>query len=187
MTTSPSRPRARHPIPTTLAVGAHYDCDYSAVAAAGTTTNVATGDSAETDSDTGTATVIATAAPAPALTVDKGVSLSADGPFAASLTTTVGTTVHYRITLTNTGNVALSGVTLIDDHFALATRRDPIPTTLAVGAHYDCDYSAVAPAGSLHPVDHARSSYPTPGFVTVDDIPAGTSVRRPRDQPQRGA
>src|SRR5688572_25444067 len=43
--------------------------------------------------------------PAPALTVDKGVSLSASGPFEASLTTTTGTTVHYRITVTNTGNV----------------------------------------------------------------------------------
>ena len=46
----------------------------------GTTTNIATGDSTETGSDTGTATVVA-AAPAPALTVDKGVSLSATGPF----------------------------------------------------------------------------------------------------------
>ena len=68
--------------------------------------------------------------PAPALTVDKGVSLSASGPFAASLNTTVGTTVHYRITITNTGNVALSGVTLVDNHFDLATKcEDPIPTT----------------------------------------------------------
>ena len=47
----------------------------------------------------------------------KGVSLSATGPFEASLTTTVGTTVHYRITVTNTGNVTLHHVTLTDDKF----------------------------------------------------------------------
>ena len=57
--------------------------------------------------------------------------------------------MYYRITITNTGNVALSGVTLVDNHFALATKcATPIPTTLAVGAHYDCDYSDVATLGT---------------------------------------
>ena len=32
-------------IPTTLAVGAHFDCNYSSVSTTGTTTNVATADS----------------------------------------------------------------------------------------------------------------------------------------------
>jgi uncharacterized repeat protein (TIGR01451 family) len=86
--------------------------------------------------------------PAPGLAVDKGVSLSADGPFDASLSTTAGTTVHYRITITNTGNVELTGVTLTDDTFDLSAKGCTIPTTLAVGAHFDCNYDAVAAAGT---------------------------------------
>ena len=60
--------------------------------------------------------------PAPGFTVDKGVSLSANGPFVGELTTTTGTTVHYRITITNTGNVALTGVTLSDNTFDLVSQ-----------------------------------------------------------------
>ena len=81
--------------------------------------------------------------PEPGFSVKKGVSSSADGPFAASLTTTTGTTVYYRITLTNTGSVALTGVTLSDSTFDLAAKGCTVPTTLAVDAHYDCDYSMV--------------------------------------------
>ena len=112
-------------IPTSLAVGAHYDCDYASTAVTGTTTNIATGDTNQTGPDTGTAKVNAAPAPAPVLAFDKGVSLSADGPFAASLTTTTGTTVHYRITVTNTGNVALHGVTLSDDTSTWSPRAAP--------------------------------------------------------------
>ena len=123
--------------------------------------------------------------PAPALTVDKGVSLSASGPFAASLDTTVGTTVHYRITITNTGNVALSGMTLVDNHFALATKcADPIPTSLAVGAHYDCDYSDVAVPGTTTNVatgDSAETDSDT-GTATV----VATAARRPGPDRRQG-
>ena len=113
--------------------------------------------------------------PAPALTVDKGVSLSADGPFTASLNTTVGTTVHYRITITNTGNVALTGVTLTDNTFDLAAKGCVIPTTLAVGAHFDCDYTAVATEGTTTNVatgDSAETDSDT-GTATVVATPPG--------------
>jgi len=116
--------------------------------------------------------------PAPALTVDKGVSLSASGPFVASLNTTVGTTVHYRITITNTGNVALSGVTLVDNHFDLATKcEDPIPTTLAVGAHYDCNYSNVATLGTTTNVATGDSA------ETGSDSGTATVVATPAEGP----
>src|SRR6476659_2775800 len=82
--------------------------------------------------------------PAPALTIDKGVSLSASGPCAASLTTEIGTTVHYRITVTNSGNVPLTGVTLSDNKFDLVAKGCTIPATLAVGASFTCNYSAVS-------------------------------------------
>src|SRR5207247_596910 len=83
---------------------------------------------------------------APALAITKGVSLSAGGPFTASVTTTAGTTVFYRIVVTNTGNVALTGVTLTDSLSALAGCT--IPTTLAVGASFACDYTGTAVMGT---------------------------------------
>ena len=78
------------------------------------------------------------------LRVRKAVGLSADGPFVNILTVAPGTTVHYRITVTNTGNVALTGVTLSDNTFDLVAKGCTIPTTLAVGASFDCDYSSVS-------------------------------------------
>jgi uncharacterized repeat protein (TIGR01451 family) len=108
--------------------------------------NPATINSGKTVTVTVTNHLVAVAAPG--FTVDKGVSLSANGPFVASLTTTAGTTVHYRITITNTGNVALTGVTLSDNTFNLAAKGCTIPTSLAVGAHFDCNYDAVAAAGT---------------------------------------
>lgn len=135
-------------IPTTLAVGAHYDCNYTATAVTGTTTNVATGDTAETGPDTGTATVVANPEPNPALAVEKSVSLSASGPWVSQLTVTTGTTVFYRITIINTGNADLTGVTLTDNKFDLGAKGCVIPGTLAIGAHYDCNYSTTAVTGT---------------------------------------
>jgi len=86
--------------------------------------------------------------PAPGLSVSKGVSLSADGPFTASLTTTLGTTVHYRITITNTGNVPLTAVTLTDNTFDLAAKGCAVPATLAVGKDFVCNYTSSAVVGT---------------------------------------
>ena len=179
--------------------------------------------------------------PAPALTISKGVSLSADGPFAPSLTTTIGTTVHYRITITNTGNVELTNVTLADNLFQTAVDNCDVPSTLAVGAHFDCNYTDTAAVGTktntatadseetppssdtasvtvgtgslkvtklipnvpegftgsfgvrvscegLDPVN-ATITFPDPGFITVDDIPAGTTcivIETSRSDPPDG-
>jgi len=129
-------------IPTTLAVGQHFDCDYTSTAVAGETVNTATADSAETDSAHDSATVTGTTTPG--IRVRKAVGLSADGPFVNILNVAPGTTVHYRITVTNTGNVALTGVTLTDNVFNLVDKGCTIPTTLAVGASFNCDYSSVS-------------------------------------------
>ncbi len=80
------------------------------------------------------------------LSITKGVALSASGPFTAGLSTTVGTTVYYEIVVTNTGNVALTDVTLVDDHTTLSDVCT-IPTTLAVGNSITCDYSSSAALG----------------------------------------
>jgi uncharacterized repeat protein (TIGR01451 family) len=105
----------------------------------------------------------------PGFTVDKGVSLSAAGPFVASLNVTTGATLHYRITITNTGNVVLTGVTLSDNTYDLVAKGCVVPTTLAVGAHFDCDYTATAGTGTTTNVatgDTAETG-PDTGTATV--------------------
>ena len=126
--------------------------------------------------------------PEPGLTVDKGVSLSADGPFTANLNTTVGTTVHYRITITNTGDVELTGVTLTDNTFNLAAEGCTIPTTLAVGAHFDCNYDAVATLGTTTNIATGDSDQtgPDTGTATVVATPAnvpGLIIDKSNDAP----
>ena len=160
-------------IPTTLAIGAGFDCDYSDVAKVGTTTNTATADSTETTSVNDSATV--TVASAPGLAIEKGVSLTNGSGYGPSLTTSVGTTVYYRIHVSNTGNAALSGVTLVDNLFDLVAKGCTIPTTLAIGAGFDCDYSDVAKVGTTTNTATADSTETTSvndsATVTVASAP----------------
>jgi len=159
-------------IPTTLAVDASFNCDYSSTAVVGTTTNTATADSNQTDSVSASATVIVAAAPGLAIT--KGVSLSAAGPFVASLTGLLtGTTVHYQITVANTGNVALTSVQLADDHYALVSLGCTIPTSLAVGASFTCSYSATAPDGTTKNTATASATYVE---QTVSPVQASATI-----------
>jgi uncharacterized repeat protein (TIGR01451 family) len=110
--------------------------------------------------------------PAPSLSIVKSVSLSAAGPWSDSLSTTTGTAVHYRITVTNTGNVGLTAVTLSDDKTVLATLPSgcTIPSTLAVGAHFDCDYSATAATGTTVNTATAASGETQPASDTATVI-----------------
>ena len=159
-------------IPTSLAVGASFTCDYSRTAAVGTTTNTATAASEETDSVNASATV--TVAAGPGLAITKGVSLSAAGPFVASLTGLLtGTTVHYQITVMNTGNVALTSVQLADDHYTLVSLGCTIPTSLAVGASFTCSYSATAPDGTTKNTATASATYVE---QTVSPVQASATI-----------
>jgi uncharacterized repeat protein (TIGR01451 family) len=157
-------------IPTTLAVGASFNCDYSSTAVVGTTTNTATADSDQQGpiNDSATLTVLLT--PAPDLAITKGVSLSAAGPFVASLDELLtGTTVHYRITVTNTGTVDLTSVQLVDDHYNLVTLGCTIPTGLAVGASFTCSYSATAPDGTTKNTATVSATYSATAPVGTTD------------------
>jgi fimbrial isopeptide formation D2 family protein len=151
--------------PTTLAVGASFTCDYTDTASVGTKTNTATADSAETEPVDDSATVKVEAAPS--MTIDKSVSLAADGPFVDSLAVQVGTQVFYRIVITNTGNVELTGLSLEDDVFDLTgtTCDTNLPTSLAVGASFTCGYSDTAVEGTTHNTATADSVQTPP----VDD------------------
>ncbi|HSO28617.1 MAG TPA: hypothetical protein VLS28_01825 [Candidatus Sulfomarinibacteraceae bacterium] len=113
--------------------------------------------------------------PTPALAIDKGVSLTNGSGYGPSVTTTVGTTVYYRIHVSNTGNVALTGVTLTDSLFDLVAKGCTIPTSLAVGASFDCDYSDTAAVGTRTNTATADSTETAPvsdsASVTVQVIP----------------
>src|SRR6185503_12647386 len=103
-----------------LAVDASFDCDYSAVSAETSTINTATADSNETGPETDTATVNPVAQQAaPSLNVDKTVALSASGPWVDQVNVLTGTTVFFKITVTNTGDEDLTGLTLTDDTHTL--------------------------------------------------------------------
>jgi uncharacterized repeat protein (TIGR01451 family) len=125
-----------------------------------------------TISATATLTVLLT--PQPALSITKGVSLSAAGPFVASLTGLLtGTTVHYQITVTNTGNVDLTSVQLADDHNNLVSLGCTIPTSLAVGASFTCSYSATAPDGTTKNTATASATYVE---QTVSPVQASATI-----------
>ena len=83
---------------------------------AGSVVNVATGDSDQTAP--GTDTVSVPAAQTPGLLVEKAADESS---FAA-----VGEVLHYSYVVTNTGNVTLTGVTLVDDQEPV-TCLPPVP------------------------------------------------------------
>ena len=161
-------------IPTTLAVGAHFDCDYSTTAVAGETVNTATADSEETGSEEDTATVTGTTTPD--IGIRKAVGLSADGPFVNILTVEPGTTVFYQITVTNTGNVALTGVTLTDNTFNLAAKGCTIPATLAVGASFNCVYSSVSADTQTVNVATVDSNETPPGDDSATVNPAALQL-----------
>ncbi|MGC8635285.1 MAG: DUF7507 domain-containing protein [Candidatus Limnocylindrales bacterium] len=114
----------------------------------------------------------------PAMTVTKFVSLSQTGPFNQhSVTTTVGATVWYQVTMSNTGQEALTGVTL-GDSLGLATSCPTVPTTLAIGASYSCTYSRVAALGTTTNIATGTSTQTGPKTDTATVI--GTAAAQPK-------
>jgi uncharacterized repeat protein (TIGR01451 family) len=132
-------------VPSTLDVGESFDCDYSAVAETGTLVNTATVDSEETGPEDDDATVVGEAAPS--LSIVKSVSTSADGPWSNQIAVQTGTPVYYQVIVTNTGNVDLTDLSLVDDTYDLPA--DCVPDgALAPGDSFTCAYSAVAETGT---------------------------------------
>ncbi|MEO8273730.1 MAG: DUF5979 domain-containing protein, partial [Chloroflexota bacterium] len=140
-------------VPSSLAVGATYTCIYGAFAVHGTTVNTATGESNETGARRASAVVVAFSNPQ--ISITKGVSSSAAGPFWSEIWAMFGTLAHYEITVTNTGNVPLSGVTLADTRSDLAGCS--IPSSLAVGASFTCTYTTFLPAMGVTIVNTATA------------------------------
>jgi len=102
-----------------------YTC--SVVAVEGTQNNTATADTNETDQDSDSASYFGEN---PSLNVLK--SETSTGPYV------VGNTISYNIVVTNTGNVILTGVTIVDNSAAVGTCAPAQPATLAPGESMAC-------------------------------------------------
>ena len=163
-------------IPATLAVGAHFDCNYSAVVTTGTTTNVATGDTTQTPPDDGTATVTATAAPPPAgLTIDKTnnapiVNVGGTGlPTAAE-----GSTVTFTLTYVSTNGSVDNG-----------TIKDVIPAGLTYvtgSATSNSEFTFAGYDSATRTLSWTAAHVTTSGSVTYQ---ATVDDRRGRHWPSR--
>ena len=173
-----------------LAPGADVtvDCTYTTTAGdVGTYSNTATVDSAGIVAVDSNRVDVTVDAQAPSLSVDKTADETA---------VVVGDTVHLHVKVTNTGNAALTNVTIVD---ANAASCEVAPFSLAVGADrtVDCTHKAIAAevAGGYHntasvtadevttpvvsnTVDVAVTIPPTAGLVsgTVTETGSGTPV-----------
>ena len=144
-------------IPTTLAVGQSYTCIYAGVAAQGQKTNTATASSTQTGSVKTSAVVVGRTITR-ILLITKGVSLDPAGPFIGLVYQTGGKLAYYQITVSNAGNVPLTGITLADSLTDLVARGCVIKTTLAVGASFTCTYSAIVAKGPSLTINTATAT-----------------------------
>ena len=151
------------------------------MAVRGTTTNTATADSAETDPPVHDSTTVIGLRP-PHITITKGVRADPAADFVTDLVVPVGTTVTYRITVTNASDVAVDGITLVDDHTDLSALAGcGIPASLAPGASFSCTYSAVVVAGTVEntaTADSAETDPPVSASARVTGTPVVSRRRR---------
>src|SRR5262249_14595469 len=144
-------------LPASLAPGASVMCQATHAVTqadidAGTYTNVATGDSDQTPPANGSATVPITQSPRIAL-----VKSVAETSFSK-----VGDVLHYTLTATNTGNIALTNVTIVDP--TLGTLACAQPVTLVPGASLTCTGSHTVGQADLDggEVDNVATATGTP-------------------------
>ncbi|MFB7470124.1 hypothetical protein, partial [Kitasatospora sp. NPDC056184] len=118
----------------------------------------------------------------PALTINKEVCTSTNaadcadggpGPWAKTTTIPTGTTAYWRITVTNTGTVPVTGITLTDSVSpSCVTAAGTFD--LAVGASHQvfCDLTNV----TQHTVNTVTASFPGPGGTPITTPPSEATV-----------
>jgi len=109
--------------------------------------NTATIDSDQIDPVSDDATVTVTLLAAPSLGLTKQIGTSSTGPWLDSVTILEGADVYYRFTVTNTGNIELSVLSLEDDTF---TPSCTWPSSLAAGASHACVAGPVTAQAGTH-------------------------------------
>ncbi len=107
----------------------------------------------------------AATAAVPSLLLAKGVASTQAGPFGPSLSAAAGSTVWYRLVLTNNGTTPFAAVTLADTAAggALPASCPAVPAPFSGGASYTCTYSAIVAAGTTVNTATATAS----GLVTA--------------------
>ena len=141
-------------IPATLALDASFECvigPFAATKDQHTNTGTASGVyGIKTVTDTDSANYFGAA---PSVDIEKFVSVDekatwvdADAPPGPNAR--VATNVYFKFVVKNTGNVALSNVTLSDNLYSTSTCT--VPATLAAGASYECVIGPIAATGGQH-------------------------------------
>lgn len=159
--------------PATLAVGAFFECVVGPLpVTAGQHSNTATAQATfangTTVSDTDLAHYFGGDRPA----IDVEVSVSSNGGAAwidadnaPGLPVEIGLAVSYRFVVKNTGNVALTNLTLSDSAYNTSTCA--IPTTLEPGSSFTCDVAGSPATDGLH--SNTTTATGVANSVTVTD------------------
>lgn len=160
--------------PATLAPGASITCSAShtvtqAEINSGSYTNIAYADSDETGEVNDDA--IVNFVPGPNMSIDK--SMTSTGPYI------VGSTINYSITVTNTGNITLTNVTITDSSAVVGSCTPAQPASLDPNASMTCSASHVVTltdinAGAYTNIATGDSAQTDPitDSVTVNFTPA---------------
>lgn len=153
-------------------IAANSSCSFSVTvtgATAGTKSNT-TGSVSSTNGGTGntaSATLVVKDA-SPAIGLLKQVGPSATGPWTSFLATNAGSSVYYRVTVENTGDVPLSLVSVGDPNVSLASCTWP---DLPVADAFDDDHIATCVVG---PVSASSGSHPN--TATASGTYSGNTV-----------
>ncbi|MER7702538.1 hypothetical protein ABTX81_06545 [Kitasatospora sp. NPDC097605] len=128
------------------------------------------------------ATVEVTPPVVPSLSINKEVCTSANaadcaaggpGPWAKTSTVTSGTTAHWRITVTNTGTVPTTGITLTDSVSpSCVTAAGTFDLAAGASRQIFCDLANV----TQRTVNTVTASFPGPGGTPITTPPSEATV-----------
>ena len=163
----------------TLTVGESMTCTASLPAPAAGVQHTNVGTVEGTDPDGGTVRdtdpANANVTPAPGITIVKTIN-GDDANTAPGVTVPAGSTMAIAYVVTNSGNVALTNVTVTDDKVAAADITCP-KATLAPGESMTCTASLVAPAAGVQHTNVGTVEGTDPDGGKVGDTdPANASV-----------
>lgn len=108
----------------------------------------------------------------PGFSLLKQISSSASGPWSSVIAGVAGgSSVFYKFTIVNTGNVALSGVKVTDPDVSTAgcTFTDPLP---ASGGATTCVVGPVAASTTIGTHTNTATAHGTNGATTIDSSPS---------------